>query len=216
MPRPPTQPRRSEVAPDELELFDRAVNRYLVGYMPDKKAEDDVELPPALAAETNSPPFAVAIGGMGTAARTAGERPGGMAHADREWVDQVLSYHYGYYDMLESHTPDALATGVRREALEALHHGRHQDLTERERLLTDYILQVANRKVTNETYNAIEAEMGKRGAVEFTIFTCYFQFLLHLFWAFSEPKTRREDIEAILNDIKEGRRQLPDWRAHIR
>jgi hypothetical protein len=216
MSRPPAQVRRSDVAPDELELFDRAVNRYLIGYLPGKTPEDDVELPTALAAETNSPPFAVAIGAMGTAARTAGERPGGMKHADREWVDQVLSYHWGYLDMLTTHTPDALATGVRLEALEALRDGRYGDLTERERLLTDYVLQVANREVKDETYEAIEADMGPRGAVEFTIFTCYFSFLLHLFWAFADPVKSREDIDVILQGFKDGTSELPDWKAHIR
>jgi hypothetical protein len=216
MPRPPAQPKRSEVAPDELELFDRAVARYLAGYLPGAKPEDDTPLPAALAAELHSPAYAVAIGMMGSASRTAGERPGGMAHIDREWVDQVLSYEYGYFTMLETHTPDAIATGVRVEAIEALRDGREADLTGRERLLASFIRDVAHRRLTDETWNEVEAELGTRATVELTIFACYFQFLVHLFIAFGGPQTGSEAIDALIEDIKSGRRNLPDWRARMR
>jgi hypothetical protein len=204
------------VPPDELELFDAALQRWLTGYMPDARPEDEPEAPIALAAELNSPRYAVAIGAMGTASRTAGDREGGMSHVDREWVDQVLSYELGYYNMLEVHTPDAIATGVRVEAIEALRDGRDDDLTDPERLLTAFIREIAGRKLTDETWDAVEADMGKRAAVELTIFTCYFQFLVHLFMAFGGPITPREAIDELITEIKEGRRELPDWRAHIR
>jgi hypothetical protein len=216
MPRPIAQPKRSEVLPHELELHDAALQRWLTGYKPDAKPEDEPTAPLALAAELHSPRYAVAIGAMGTASRTAGDQPGGMAHIDREWVDQVLSYDLGYYNMLETHTPDAIATGVRVEAIEALRDGRENDLTEREQLLTAFIREVATRSVTDETWDAVEQEMGTRAAVEVTIFACYFQFLVHLFMAFGGPITPREAIDDLITDIKEGRRELPDWRAHIR
>jgi hypothetical protein len=216
MPRPPAQPKRSEIRPDELEFFDAAVGRYLHGYMPGAKPEDDNPLPTALAAELNSPRYAAAIAQMGTVSRTAGEREGGMQHIDREWVDQVVSYHYGYVDMLTVHTPDAIATGVRIEAIEALRDGREEEFTEREKLVTAYIRGIITRSLTDEVYDAIEADMGRRGAVELMVFTCYFQFLLHLFMAIGGPAAGSDVIDGIIEDIKSGKRELPDWRAHMR
>jgi hypothetical protein len=113
--------------------------------------------------------------------RGAGYHEGSYSHADREWVDQVLSYHWSYFGVLRVHTPDAVAVGVRLEAIEALHEGREQDLTDDERLLAHYIRQVADGAVTDETESQILDRLGPRGLGAYILFICHLLRVLRSF-----------------------------------
>jgi hypothetical protein len=168
------------------------------------------DLPPYHAALLNSPPFAAALNELGRLARTAGERPGSYSHAEREFVDQVLSADWKTNVLQRLHVPDALAVGVRGEAIEALRSGREEELTADERELAAYIRAVATGTVTNDAYAAIERRLGARGAVEYTIFIAFLTMTVRLFQAFGMPDPSDEEIDALIAQLRSGVEPLPD------
>jgi alkylhydroperoxidase family enzyme len=201
MPRPLAAPDRSTIPPEDIEAYD---------YVVDRNAEKFGTLPPYHAALLNSPPFAAGLNALGKVARTAGERPDTYSHSDRELVDQVLSALFKTNVVQSIHIPDALAVGVRLEAIEALRAGRDEELTDDERLLATYIRQVVSGTVADETYDAIEARLGRRGAVEYTIFIAFLQMTIRLFQAFGMPALPDDEIELMLEEFRDGTRALPD------
>ena len=93
----------------------------------------------------------------------------GYSHADREFVDEVISADWGYDVVLPLHIPDALASGVRLEAIEALRSGRDDLLTDDERFLATFIRQVESRTLTDESWERMVKRIGLRGAVEYMV-----------------------------------------------
>jgi len=206
MPRPPTPPNREEVPPEELEAYDMVVQR---------SAGKFGRLTPYHAAILTSPPFGAALNHLGRLARTAGEREGTYSHADREFVDQVLSADWHTNVVLSLHIPDAVAVGVRLDAIEALRDGEEERLTPDERLLASYIRAVAGGRVTDELYAAIEDRLGVRGAVEYTIFIGFLVMTIRLFQAFGMPDPSDEEIAQLITDLRDGVREVPDASARF-
>jgi hypothetical protein len=214
VPRPPARPKREDIPADELELYDEAIGR-VAGWR-DTTATEEFEPIPYFGTLLNSPPIAARQTKMGSTVRNMGNRDDSYSHADREWVDQVLSYLFDYYGVLEVHTPDAIAVGVRLEAIEALRDGRDDDLTDDERFLTEYIRQVVNGTVTDENYDRLEQRLGKRGAIEYTYFIAYLQMVIRLHMAFGAPGPTREQVDEILQGFKDGTRDIrPDWKSRL-
>jgi hypothetical protein len=201
MPRPPIPPSRDEVPEHEREAYDMVVQR---------SAGKFGSLPPYHAALLTSPPFGAALNQLGRLARTAGERPGTYSHADREFVDQVLSADWGTNVVQRLHVPDALAVGVRAEAIEALRSGHEERLTPDEQLLAGYIRAVVNGTVTDDAYEAIERRLGPRGAVEYTVFIGFLSMTIRLFQAFGMPDPDDAEIAQLLSELQAGARELPD------
>src|SRR6201989_1843944 len=73
----------------------------------------------------NSPLMTAIASRMGTFVRRAGEREGTYTHAQREFVDQVLSADQMSNVVQGWHIPDGVAAGVRIEAVAAPGH-RHE------------------------------------------------------------------------------------------
>jgi hypothetical protein len=214
MPRPPARPKRADIAPDELELYDEALTR-VAGWRATTPS-DDFEPIPYFGVLLNSPPIAARQTKTGSTVRGIGNRDGSYSHADREWVDQVLSYTFDYYGVLGVHTPDAIAVGVRLEAIEALRDGREDDLTDDERFLTAYIRQVISGTVTEASYERLEQRLGKRGAIEYTYFIGYLQMVIRLHMAFGCPSPTRAEIDEVLNGFREGTHDVrPDWESRL-
>ena len=115
-----------------------------------------------------SPTMCAIAARMGAFVRTAGDREGSFSHADREFVDQVLSADWRTNVVQGVHVRDAVATGVRLEAIEALRDGREERLDEHERLLARFIRQVVSGTVDDATFAAIETYLGKRGLLDDT------------------------------------------------
>ena len=116
----------------------------------------------------HSPPFAANRQDISSLVRVAGERDNSYSHADREFVDQVLAVELGTNVVQRLHVPDAIAVGVRIEAIDALRAGDDDALTDDERLLATYIRQVVGGTVDDETWDAMELRLGTRGLVEYT------------------------------------------------
>ena len=119
--------------------------------------------------------------------------------------------------MLGSHLHDAVAVGVRVEAIEALRAGREEELTDDERELTEYIRQVRDGRVTDESFAAMERRLGRRGVVEYTGFIMFLVLTIRLIEAFTGATgPTDEQIDEWIREYKEGTRQAPDAKQSLR
>lgn len=202
-----SQPKRTEFSGVDLEAYDRVIERFTGG----KPASGEINVGPYFSTLLHSPPFAANLSRMGELVRNAPNIGETYSHADRELVDQVLAYDWNYFGFLSSHTPDAIAAGIRIEAIDAIRDGRDSDLTTQERQIVDYVRQVVSGTVTDETFEAIVERFGKRGAVEFTIFVAYLALVVRLWQAFNIPSPPRDHIDDILRSIRSGTFEVPSF-----
>lgn len=75
------------------------------------EADPRHEVQPYMGAMLNSPQFMALLSDIGAVARSKGDTDGSYSHADREWVDMVISeelHHWGIYYL---HLLDAVASG---------------------------------------------------------------------------------------------------------
>jgi hypothetical protein len=164
----------------------------------------------------HSPRFAELLSAVGQRGRFVGDSSGSFSHADRELIDQVLCYDYDFYAFQDTHTPDAVSVGVRIEAIEAIRDGREADLTEDERLLVDFVRGVAGGTLTDKTFEAMEQRLGRRGVVEYTMFTAFVQLVIRLYQAFDIPGPGPAEVRSLVDGIKDGSVSLPDYRVNMR
>jgi hypothetical protein len=216
MTRMPPPPKRSDFTSDtDLKAYDEVIE---VRSKQHNASPENFEVTGYYGAILNSPPYARAQLTAAYALRSVGNREGSYSHEDREWVDQVLSHELGCFKFLEQHTRDAVGVGVRLEAIEALWEGREEDLTDHERLLERYIRQVATGTVDDETWNAVQAELGQRGLVEFTAFIGHLIVVLRMHQALDVPGglQSREDVLDLVRRIREGSVDVPDASKAVR
>jgi hypothetical protein len=214
MARAPRQPKRGEIDPEELEAYDRVVRRR-TGMGMASQGDEEPDMGPYFGPLLTSPPLADALARLGTFVRTAGERDDSYAHSDRELVDQVLSADWRTNVVQLLHIPDGLAAGVRLEAMEALRQGREEALTDDERQLVDYIRRVASGTVTDEAHAAMEQRLGRRATLEYTFFIAFLMMTIRLHQALGFPDPPEEEIDRLLADFREGRREPPDFRVRL-
>jgi hypothetical protein len=209
MVRPPTQPLRSDIAPEELGDFDFVVDHWATwgraAPTPGSRSAGAY-----LDALLHSPPLAARVADGIRHNHAASAHPGRYSHCHREWVDQVLSYELGFFGVLPTHTLDAIAVGVRLEACQALHDGREEALTEEEALMTRYIRQYVHGEVTDESWDAMEALLGTRGLIELTAFTGYLLMTLRNLQAIVKlASPSKEEIGDLLRRIRDGSVTIP-------
>jgi hypothetical protein len=212
MSRPPVAPEPDEIRADELEYYEGIVesesNRGAL--TPDGKVL------PYYRALLNSPAMGFHISALGRLVRQAGDYPDSCSHADREWVDQVLSQDWGSNTVLGGHIPDALARGVRVHAIIALREGREQDLTEDEQFLTEFVRQVRDGRVTDESYARMTDRIGRRGAAEYTILIMFLVFSIRLVEALTGSTGPTDtEVTQILNEYMDGTRAIPSEALHV-
>ena len=141
MPRPTRQPLRTEVAAEDLAAYDRVVER---AADPDRQLfvlaqqASGTEVPVEQDAGYYgrlllAPEMAYHLSEIGRLARGVGDRGDSYSHAERELVDQVLSADMHTNVIQVHHIPDALAAGVRLEAIKALRSGQEAKLDEEPR-----------------------------------------------------------------------------------
>lgn len=162
----------------------------------------------------NSPPLGAALVQLGTQVRQ-GQRRGTYSDAERELMDIVLAADLDSNSILPIHIPDALAVGVRPEAVEALLHDREDELTNEEAALVEYARQVVGGTVTDESYAAIERRFGRRGAVEFTVLIGFLLMTIRLWQALGVSEPTDGEIDNLLTEIRSGAVELPDPDARI-
>jgi hypothetical protein len=210
MPWPPRQPRREEIEEAELAAYETVIERARRMGAPDPESDAGYYGRLML-----SPLMGNQLSEMGRIVRARGERGDTYSHADREFVDQVLSVDFGTNVVQMLHVPDALATGVRIEAIEALRAGRDEDLSAEESQLADFIRRVVGGRMNREAWEAMEARIGERGALEYTIFILFLQLTMRMFQAVGMPDPPDSDIDALLTEFNDGAREAADFKTRI-
>jgi hypothetical protein len=216
----PELPDRDSVREDEREAYDSVVARQTAyGYVDYVKqflhgevlrAFPGDRIQPYFAAMLNSPLVAAGMSDLGAVYRTRGEYPDGMSHADREWVDMVVCDEVECLWVLYVHAPDAVASGMRPEAILALIRGREQELADSEKRKADFIRAVVRGTMTEELYRSVEDEVGVRAAVELTAFTGHLLKTMRLMQAWGIPDITRPQLDEFVEAIREGRVALPE------
>jgi hypothetical protein len=215
VPRPQRLPTRNDFGPDEQPLFDE---------VQDAIAKKEAGAKDVRGADPRAywgrlawwPANALNRLEASSLIRTAGDRTDSYSHVDREWADQVLAVELRTNVVQYGHLPDALATGVRLEAIEALRSGRDEDLTETELLLTVFIRQIIGGTVTDETWTRMEEYIGARGAVEYMCFVTTLWLTFRQFNALGLPDPDDAEIDRMIDDFKTGKRAVPtDWRNRV-
>jgi hypothetical protein len=212
MSRTPAQPDREAVRPEERAAYDRVVARqtaYRYGTTAGDRAQS------YFGALLNSPLIADHMSELGVVYRTRGESEDSYAHADREWVDMVLAHELGWNMVLYLHMPDAVAVGVRPEAIAALREGRNDDLTDDERELASYIRHFVHGTVAPDAYRRLEARIGVRGAVELTAFVGHLLMTIRVMQAIGIPANTDAEVDELLQGILDGTVEIPDPRARV-
>jgi hypothetical protein len=204
--RPPGQPDIAEFSGDDREAYENVITRERNRGGVDAEGKTSAYYGSLL----RSPQMCYHIAALGRLVRLAGDRDDTYTHADREWVDQVLCFDLRTNVVMRGHLEDALARGVRPEAIKALREGRETDLTGEERQLTEFIRQVRDGRVTDELYEGIQRRMGQRGAVEYTIFIMYLVLTMRLIEAMTGNHGPTDaELMMEIDEYIAGTRQIP-------
>jgi hypothetical protein len=212
--RMPPKADRSEARPDELAAYDHAVAQ-------SQSFQDRIgsKRPPIDGAPyqlgyydawTNAPHLFATFWALGRAVQSGKEQPGSYRMDDHEMIDMILSLDAGYGSFFPAHTPTALSAGIRLEALEALAHGREEELTDDERLQVQFIRAVRDLELTDELWDAMVERLGSvRGAIYFAFFTCYLAFTQQMMAAFGSPGLSLEGWQELLQQFRDGLDPVP-------
>lgn len=201
-------PSADEVAPEELPDYSSVVERTSRIHGPEGSAGK------YFGALLNSPPLAAALAQLATRLRQ-GQLRGTYTDAERELMDIALAVELGSNAILPIHIPDALAVGVRPEAVEGLLEHDEHALTPDEREIVHYARQVVAGTVTDESYAALRSRFGDRGAVEFTVLIGFLLMTIRLWQALGVPEPTDEEIGELTGDLRSGMVALPDPAARI-
>jgi hypothetical protein len=215
--RPPRQPRPEEIAPEEREDYD-AVIRRMRGMFGVGEGDPDefFDVGEYFGALLNSPPMCAIATRMGTFVRTAGERSNSYTHAQREFVDQVLSADWKTNVVLQMHIPDAVGAGVRLEAIKALRYGHEEDLDDDERLLARFIRQVVSGTVDDGTWEQMAALQGVRGVVEYAGFILWLNWIIRMMQLLRTSDPSNEQIDQVIRDLEAGSSAGQDFASRLR
>lgn len=209
MPWPPRQPPRDEVAPESLSAFDTVIERAR-RMLPDPERDAGyygrLMLTPDLGNQLSQ---------VGRTVRAIGDNGNSFSHAQREFVDQILSADFGTNIVQGIHLNDAISTGVRIEAIEAIRKGHEEDLTDDEKQLADFIRRVVGGLVDKESWEAMETKLGERGVVEYAIFILFLQLTIRLMQAVGCESISDEDLDTMIAEFKAGNREADAFRKRI-
>lgn len=204
MERPPSQPRRDTISESEHPAYDSIVQRFRAWFNAgDAPPEEHFEVGTYFGALLNSPPMCTLASQMGGFFRNVGNGPNSYSHADREFVDQVLADEFKSNVVQNVHVIDAVKSGVRIEAIEALREGRVSDLNEDEQLLDRYIRQAVNGNVDDETYRRMQSRMGTRGLVEYTGFILWLQWIMRMMEALNTGTLSDDEVDDLVRQARE-------------
>jgi hypothetical protein len=162
-----------------------------------------------------SPMIALALNRTGIAVTKRHSRPGSYGPYEHEMIDEVLSFALGHWGLLRLHVPNAVASGVRIEAIEALRDGRDEDLDDYERQLAQFVRQVIGGTVTDESWAGMRDKLGSdKAVVEYTFHILLLNTHVRLLQAFDAPDVSREELDTMLEGLRNGSVPLPDIEAY--
>jgi hypothetical protein len=210
MARPPQQPRREDVSIEERDGYDAVIARVRKRFgQPEAAPQEPFDAGPYFGAMLVSPPLCHLVSQMGAYLVTRGDHPGSYSHADREFAEQVLCATWKTNAGQNVHIADAVRTGVRLEAIEALRSGDEQKLTEDETLVTRYVRQVVEGLTDDETYAAMEARLGTRGLFEYTGFILWLHWTIRMEQWVKLPMASDAELEELMAQLRAGAQDEP-------
>jgi hypothetical protein len=162
----------------------------------------------------NAPPLAAVLAQYGTRVRQ-GQLRGTYTDAERELMDLALAHELRGSAILPIHVPDAVAVGVRPEAVDAVLAGDDAALTPEELQLVEYARAFARGTVDDARYAAIRERFGPRGAVEFTVLLGFLTLTIRLWQALGVREPTPAELEELLQSLREGTLELPAPDARI-
>jgi hypothetical protein len=201
-------PAREDVAETEREEYDRVVERTQRIH-----GLDSIQAR-YFGALLNAPQLADVLVRFGRLVRE-GQLRGMYTDAERELVDMVLAKDFGYNGILDVHIRDAIAVGVRPEAIDAIRKEREGELTDDERQIVDHTRRVTTGTVTDESYAALVERLGRRGALEFTVFVGFLIMTVRLWQALGVPDPSDEEIDQLFRGLVDGTVDVPSPDARI-
>jgi hypothetical protein len=197
--RPPALPVRESLSKEDRDVYDALVARLIEYY-----GGPRVDVNAYASALLNSPPLATAIFDLAWTMVGAGKRGDGYSDHDREYINMVLSFDGGHYELVVHHLHYGGFTraGVRPEAVEALWESRDDDLLPDERQLVDYVRAVVSGTATDEMFEAMVNRFGQRGATEYTIAIGFLVMVMTLMRAFNVPSVSREEMKDEIDRLR--------------
>jgi hypothetical protein len=121
----------------------------------------------------------------------------------------VLCFDWKTNVVLRGHIPDALARGVRLEAIQALRAGDEGALDEDERLLTRFVREVERGTVTDASWAEMEARLGERGTVEYAAFIVFLIATIRFQQALGLSEPTDEEVDTMIREFADGTRPVP-------
>ncbi len=206
--RPPKQPQRADVEPEDRVYWDRAVRRHTGDPVPEV-----ADLGTYFGALLVSPPLVALASELGIFFRNGGNRPHTYTHAQRELIDQVFAADWKTNVVARRHIPDAISTGVPMKTIKALRYGHEEDLSPEETLLVKYIRQVVSGTVDDETYAKVEQAVGgERGIVEYTGFILWLNWIMRMMQALNTGTMTEDEVDKMIADLESGAMKPADYR----
>jgi hypothetical protein len=200
----PSLPARDAIRPDEVTAYDWVVEdmtstdwtAFVRAFLhPEvREALPDDRIQPYYQVLLNSPLVSEGIHRLLHVHLTRSSFPDGMQDLDREWAGLVMCNEVDLFWVAYVHTPNAIAVGIRPEAIRALFEDRPDDLTPDEREKADFIRAVITGAVTEERYRGMERLVGPRATVEITCMTGFLIMMARQMQAFGVPGTTREHL----------------------
>ncbi len=199
MPRPLAPPTRDDVDPEDRADYDTALRYWSAMFVTGDAV--DISVSPWASAMMHSPRFSVARSQLSTLLRTAPDRAGTFSHADREFVGMVIGRHLKTNAVSAIHASDAVAVGVRPEAIQALYAGRDEDLTEHERSLAVFIREVVDGRLSDSSFDDMQRRLGTRGVVEYIYYITMIWTVMRQVQAFGATEPSDEEVLQIVGGL---------------
>jgi hypothetical protein len=159
---------------------------------------------------TVSPPLAGEINCWGRLVMADQGRPGALDDYEHEIIDEALAFDSGYYALIAGHTPGAIGSGWRIEALEALRDHRDDLLTPEELLLVRFIRAVRDGSMTDELWNDMYKRVGnERAVLDYVHFICLLDMHHRFCWAVGAAEMSHDNFGRMLADIRSGAMKVP-------
>jgi hypothetical protein len=208
--RMPKLPERGAMSPDELPAYDH------MGAL--IAADGGVNLFPALALAPRTGAAVVGKGGLLDTLLDYEGLPGHVRAIDHQSIDMTIALDAGYYSapLVNTHTPQALAAGIKMQTLEALRDHRDELIHADDRQRIEFVRAVRDGRVTDEMWEALKTEIGERGVVEFVHFVLFVEYYYKFGWAIGAKEVSYADFDKMLSDFKSGARKPPERKSIVR
>jgi hypothetical protein len=213
MPWPPNAPPRGDFSGDEGAAYDRALERYRA--TPHWSTNDDTI--PGYYGSLMVSPIVGGFYNVGGVMFRRSELRDGIPHKWREFTDLVVSesieprWNFAFL----GHVGDAVAHGVRPQAIAAVREHRWDDLFPEERQVADYAREVLTGTVSDESFDGVCQFFGERGAVEFTAFVCWLMMTRRIMGALGFVDPEDDELDARIKGFVDGTAEIPNPTANI-